>query len=182
MIRPYALVILFLFGAQYLSTGQEQVLIVREANLVIRGKTSIGKFDCHCAVQAESDTIVLGKTLKEGVLQFTIPVESFDCGKRLLNKDFCKTLKSGEYPNIKVILQSFEKVAGHYSGDMRLELVGKDKLLDNVAFQTTRNEDQSFLSSQIDIELSDLELKAPSRFFGIIKLHDRLSIEVTLGL
>lgn len=180
MIKFYSFLVLLLFCVPQKGTGQEQLLVVKEKRLLIKGKTSIGRFECECKIEGQPDTIVLGSAADEPAFQITIPVEDFDCGKRLLNKDFYHTLKSDEYPDIQVSIKKLVENQSLYVGDISLKLVGKELMLGEVGFEQNQLENGCLLNSVLEIGLAELELTAPRRFFGLIKLKNDLSINITL--
>lgn len=114
---------------------------------------------------------------------FSLPVAAFQCGNFLLNRDYQRTLKAKEYPEIAVqVLSLKENEGGGLTGKIKLYLVGKSKTLDNVNFTFQSHENKKALSAHFVFKASEFELKPPKRLGGILKTEDAMNITVELLL
>ncbi len=162
--------------------GQEYLLVAGKT-VRVKGKTSIGKFDCAYEVSAGQDSISFEQMKDQGtVLDIFLPVDEFGCGNKLLTKDFGKTLQSKEHPNIQVIVTDFERQDGEYVGSIELHLVGKELKIDRIPFVSVYKDGIESLFTEISLEITHLGIRPPKRFFGLIKVHDLLSVELYLQL
>ncbi|PIQ49363.1 MAG: hypothetical protein COW03_05315 [Cytophagales bacterium CG12_big_fil_rev_8_21_14_0_65_40_12] len=163
-------------------TGQEY-LVVMGKTVLIKGKTSFGRFSCTYQNGHDQDTVSLSKIANaESLMELFIPVASFDCGNRMLERDFGKTLRYEEYPSIEVRLDDFKRVGQQYYGDIWIKLTGKEMKMERIPFTLTPGETGEVLYSEITISLDYFELSPPKKLFGLIKVQDELKIELSLKL
>jgi hypothetical protein len=163
-------------------TGQEY-LVVMGKTVLIKGKTSFGRFSCTYQNGHDQDTVSFTKIANaESLMELSIPVASFDCGNRMLERDFGKTLKYEEYPSIEVRLDDFKRIGKQYYGDIWIKLTGKEMKMDHIPFTLIKDETGELLYSEITISLDYFELSPPKKLFGLIKVQDELKIELSLKL
>lgn len=163
-------------------TGQEY-LVVMEKTVLIKGKTSFGRFSCSYQNNQEQDTVSFSKVSHtESLMDLSIPVALFDCGNRMLERDFGKTLKHEKFPSIEVRLNDFKRIGQHYFGDIWIKLTGKEMKMEHIPFILHEGEEGMFLYSEIAISLDYFDLNPPKKLFGLIKVQDELMIELSLKM
>lgn len=157
-------------------------MVIKEKSITVDGNTSIGGFSCTYNLAGQSDTLFINN-LDEIPFCFSLPVPDFKCGNFMLNKDFQRTLKSEEYPEISVeVLSLVQNKKGDFTGKIKLNLVGKFKYLEDVNFQIKKYDNSSLLSANFLFKASEFELVPPSKLGGIIKADDEMTITVDLYL
>lgn len=154
-----------------------EMLVITEKQIKVSGVTSIGKFTCDYCIDDMKDTLISNRTNRSGTLQFTIPVDDFSCGNFMLNKDFRKTLKSDEYPSAKVQVSNLVKKENGYFCHLRLQIVGKELIFEN--FHLTKSDHK--LTGKLTLSFDELELKAPKKLGGLIKVDETLHLQIELG-
>ncbi|MFC2188008.1 hypothetical protein [Peijinzhouia sedimentorum] len=154
-----------------------EMLVITEKQIKVSGVTSIGKFTCDYCIDDMKDTLISNRTNRSGTLQFTIPVDDFSCGNFMLNKDFRKTLKSDEYPSAKVQVSNLVKKENGYFCHLRLQIVGKELIFEN--FHLTKSDQK--LTGKLTLSFDELELKAPKKLGGLIKVDETLHLQIELG-
>ena len=163
-------------------TGQEYLVVMRKT-VLIKGKTSFGRFSCTYQNEHDQDTVSFSKVPNaESLMDLSIPVASFDCGNRMLDRDFGKTLKSDEFPHIEVKLDDFNRIGQQYFGDIWIMLTGKKMKMEHIPFDINKDEEGEFLFSEITISLDYFDLSPPKKLFGLVKVQDELIIELSLKL
>lgn len=173
-------VVLFLCWS--LLPGSSSYLVVQKKNISVRGNTSVGSFDCKFEKQ-KRDTLFLSSSGHSKPYQFNIPVEVFQCGNFLLNKDFQKTLKANEFPDISVGVKNIKKnPMGEICGDLQLTIAGKTNKMGLIHFNKIKKGKETKLSSEITLLISDFDLTPPKRFGGLIQADDIMFIDVELVL
>jgi hypothetical protein len=168
-----------LIGTLFFSTpAREEVLIVREKTVTVRGNTSFGKFNCSLNKVNTCDTLFLGKTHKP--YGFILPVKSFGCGNFLLNRDFQNTLKADKHPEIMVEVLSLNQVRNQYHGNLKLKLAGATKMLYNVPFEQQTGKNCHVLRADLQLQFSHFNLEPPKKLGGLIRVEEDLLISVDL--
>jgi hypothetical protein len=157
-------------------------LIIQGKSITINGNTSIGGFSCDYDVTGKNDTLFI-KNLASQPYGFTIPVSAFQCGNFILNKDFQNTLQSKRYPKASVqVLNLKETGKGVLNGKLKLTLVGKSKIIDNVCFTWNETDQTILLAADFVFLASDFDLTPPKKLGGMIKTDNAMNIIVELVL
>jgi hypothetical protein len=172
-MRTLVLTLLLLVGG---FAKDREVVITRKV-ITVSGQTSIGGFNCDFKQSGTRDTLSLDNTKSQRDLVFDIPVQDFSCGNFLINRDFRKTIKADQFPHAKVRVRNLKANYGHYTCDMTVQIVGKkleykDLILNRVANGVT---------AKLILSFEELELEAPKKMGGLIKVEEALHLEFLLG-
>lgn len=157
--------------------SSEKRLIITEKTISVSGKTSLGSFTCDYLNQGFKDTLFINSMQSKSQIVFDIPVHEFGCGNFLVNKDFRKTIKADEYPHAKVRVSEFQSQGKDYICDLIVNIAGKR--LEYKALRLTNGGKQ--LTGDIIINFDELGLEAPRKLGGLIKVEDKLALEIRLG-
>lgn len=158
-------------------TTKKKGLILNSSEFIVKGKTSVGSFDCKHESQAK-DTLLLYR--KNGFSK-KIRVKKFGCGNFILTGDFRKTLKHKEYPDVYfklMVVRSNEKKPGAFTFDLYLKIAGKEKILKDL---TLTQEDKE-LHGNVQLKFSDFDLKPPRKLGGAITVEEDIELIITLNL
>ncbi|WP_163378890.1 hypothetical protein [Cyclobacterium sp. SYSU L10401] len=163
----------------WMGSLQKEAFVIQHKEITVKGKTSIGDFECSYGKEQTGDTLYLGAIPTAGSsLDFNIPVKEFGCGNFILNGDFRRTLKADEYPLCEVrVLRLFRGQSNLY-GDLAINLAGKGLRLDRVLFD--RN--QSVLEGKVQLSFEELDLEAPSRLGGLVSVEEAIDLEIKLHM
>ncbi len=153
--------------------------VIQHKEIIVKGKTSIGSFECSYDNEQVGDTLFLeNHPVDNRMLDFMIPVKDFGCGNFLLNSDFRSTLKAEEYPICLVSVDRLIRKKSQIFGDVSIELAGKKMALNHVVFDMMGEK----LQGKVQLSFEQLELVAPSRMGGLIKVEEILDLEINLYL
>ncbi|MCH6202078.1 hypothetical protein MMU07_21050 [Aquiflexum sp. LQ15W] len=156
---------------------KEREVIVTKKTITVSGQTSIGGFSCDYSKAGLKDTLFIDfvGTAKEMV--FDIPVRDFSCGNFLINRDFRNTIKSDKYPSARVKVQNLKSNYGHYTCDLSVTLVGKKLDFPSLVLKRV----PEGLHANLILSFEDLDLEAPKKMGGMIKVEEKLTLDFTLG-
>jgi hypothetical protein len=156
---------------------KEREVIVTKKKITVSGQTSIGGFSCDYSKDGLKDTLFIDVegTAKEMI--FDIPVRDFSCGNFLLNRDFRNTIKSEKFPTAKVKVSNIRSNYGHYTCDLSVTLVGKKIDFPSLVLKRV----PEGLHANLVLGFNQLELQAPQKMGGMIKVDERLTLDFTLG-
>lgn len=180
--------ILFLFPMSIMSQERSSVqsVILNESKLRINGTSNVNDFECVYEEELESDTLFHQVELAEAFAniqgdRLELVVESFDCGKRGINRDFRNTLKSKQYPNIHIeVLQVTAQNGIPEWATIAIELAGVTNTYEVDLKDVSIDNGQIQVFGEQNLRMSDFGLKPPTALFGLIKVRDRLKISFTL--
>lgn len=179
-----ALIIPILIALAALFTESRSELVIKGQRVVVNGQTSLGGFKCTLKRESKSDTIEVKGGSGNGapLLHLEIPIKEFGCGNFLLNRDFQKTLREEEFPVITVHINELVQVGDELLGDLELGVVGKVVVLEKVVFRQVSDKHGPKLTTDLQLNMADLELKPPRRLGGLITVDEQLGIAVDLLL
>lgn len=172
-MRILLMILLMLLGAPV----KERTLIVTRKTIQVSGQTSLGGFNCDYNKVGAKDTLFLDTHGKGRELVFEIPVQEFSCGNFLLNRDFRKTIQAEQFPNAIVRVRNLQANYGHYTCDLMVDMVGKRLDFPNMVLK--RRADG--LVADLVLGFGELELKAPSKMGGLVRVEEELSLSIFLG-
>lgn len=156
------------------------------STLTIDGKTNVNTFQCSYAQYAGADTLIFKRNEGDGVyfLKGDIRLQSsgFDCGKKVMTKDFQNVIKAETFPQFVVELLSFEKVPEYstverrYKGAMKIFLAGESSAT-NIEC-TFRRDKAGFihLTGSQEFTFSDFKMTPPTRLMGAIRVDNHIMV------
>jgi hypothetical protein len=160
--------------------AKEAYLLVRGERITVQAATSLGDIHCSYFKNRQGDTLYLNRqVVPQERLVLNLPVKDFGCGNLLLTRDFQRTLKSGDYPMVRVEVLELVQDGQRYLGKLRLQLAGKTQVLQGVNF--CRQSGQK-LSTKLFLSFLDYDLSTPQKLGGLVKVEEELQVTVELLL
>lgn len=176
----------FLLSAQ--SNDLFKTSIVADSKLLIAGTSNVTDFECVYEGTFSPDTLIHTLRFNDGDFSINgdsleLVIDDFDCGKRGINRDFRKTLKSAEFPTIKIMPLGFSDT------DSLLNKMGVSISLAGVTNNYTLNFESSSPSMDIfrvkgmqQLNMTDFDISPPRTLLGLIKVDNELSISFEVFL
>ena len=173
-------------GAYRLYPAKSRWLVQRTSTIRIAGSTNVNSFCCHVNEYTGPDTIILnaGETLGS----LAIDIEDFNCNNRIMTGEFKSTLKYKQYPQLKIVFVSLEKMPAFTAtpetvkGWVEVGLAGACRKFE-ISYSTCRTEDGNVdLIGSRTFNFSDFGLTPPRKMGGLIRVNDRLDVQFTLHL
>lgn len=170
-----------------------QSLVVQPAStLSINGKTTVNKYECTIGSYSGSDTLKLRAEIGKGVT-FTkgtakLVANEFDCGVKVITKDFRETLQTEKHPYITIEFVSFEREPKYAMTEEKfkgkLKLTVAEKTLPFEIRCSIVKDEKGFihLKGSRNFTFSDFGLKAPSKMMGMVKVQERITVKFHLVL
>ncbi|GEO03598.1 hypothetical protein AAE02nite_12620 [Adhaeribacter aerolatus] len=160
--------------------AKEAYLVVRGERITVQASTSLGDINCSYSENRPGDTLYLNRPIgPRERLVLNLPVKEFACGNMLLNRDFQRTLKSGDHPLVQVEVLELVQNGPHFLGKLRLQVAGKNQVLRGVDF---RRQAGQKLSTKLCLSFPDYELSTPQKLGGLVKVEEELQVTVELLL
>lgn len=192
LIRTIILLSLYAcLGAYRLYPGRlarTKWLVQRTSSISIAGSTNINRFCCQVNEYTGPDTISLNTGGGSLLGSLSINIEDFNCNNRLMTGELKKTLKYKEYPQLRIIFVSLEKVPAFSAatetikGCVDVELAGIRRKFD-ITYTTCRTgEDNVELIGCRLFGFSDFGLKPPTKMGGLVRVNDKLDVQFKLHL
>lgn len=161
----------------FLGSNMPKSFLIHHKEIIVKGQTSLGSFECSYDNPLAGDTLFFERQVVENnSMDFLIPVADFGCGNFLLNRDFRRTLKAEEFPFCKVSVNRLSKGQNHIYGNISLDLAGKQLVLKKVVF----HQGDEKLHGNIQLSFDQLDLKAPDRLGGLVKVDETIELQINL--
>jgi len=185
-----------LTGAAVTSPHREKIrwLVQKTSTLSIAGSTNVNRFCCRVIEYTGPDTIVSVK--EAGAISAAVPlrgvlcinIADFNCSNRIMTAEFKKTLKYHQYPQLKILFVSLEKMpsfgieAESIKGCVEVELAGVCRKFE-ISYSSCRTGDAEMdLVGSRTFGFSDFGLTPPRKMGGLVRVNDRLDVEFRLHL
>ncbi|WGH75954.1 YceI family protein [Tenacibaculum tangerinum] len=171
----------------FLTTSKSTTVVIsNDSKLTILGYTNINTFECQLDFQFVNPTLDVGYEQRGKKISFRnanlkIANSCFDCGKKMMNKDFLKLLKTKQYPNIEILLNEIDLISQQQAlARVQLKIAGRKKEI-TVPIKIS-NEQHLSVQGCMDVKLSDFELEAPRKMLGLVVVSDAIEIHFDLNI
>ena len=177
------------------ATSRVKWIVQKTSTISITGKTNVNSFCCEVLGYSGPDTLststtslpndLQGITLK-GVLQ--INIGDFNCRNNAMTNEFKKILKYREYPHLKVVFLSLDKIPAFSNngeivkGWVNIELAGTAKKFEISYTSSKIGSDNLQLIGARTFGFSDFGLIPPRKLGGLIRVNDNLNVQFRLCL
>ncbi|MGJ8549217.1 YceI family protein [Winogradskyella wichelsiae] len=196
MIRAFLFFTLFLFGSNSIHLVSNEVLDAKEATIVfssesflkIIGKTNVSTFECHFDMDAFSEAIKIsyqdyGKKIKFVDTKLILPNVEFNCGGRVINKDFKELLNTDEYPAITLKLKEISKIKSHDTSIKATVEITIGNIVKTYTIPVSITQDQDLhVSGVMPLDINDFNLIAPTKMLGMVKVSSEIEIQFSLKI
>ena len=164
------------------------VYLLKDATIIVDGKTNINEFTCKLNVKNLFDTLqVMGHWDGESIifegLNLVLPIEGFDCGMKMMTKEFRTLVDMKNYPWMSL--------------DVRRMFVPADSPLDTLEnlithVQVSLKENQNIeevnngsiyhgdglitLQGSKRLNLEEYGIDRPKKFFGVVEVQEFIDV------
>lgn len=167
-------------------------IIEKTSTLRIDGKSNVNRLTCDIDEYNGKDTIIFGgyTTLQPITLSGSLQIEivQFNCHSSFINRDFCKTLKADEFPEMIIRFLGIESMPELkekpelIKGVVEVEVAGVIKQIEMNYFFSKTNNGLVQLQGEKNFCFSDFNLKPPKKLAGLIRIKDDFKVSFRLML
>ena len=159
----------------YLLFGFITLFAQAQENFVqINGSTNVNKFQCvNNKFKAETGVYAFTERNLPNII---LKVNEFDCGNKMMTKDFQKILNSEKYPNMTIKFINFTKVQKNYIAVVEVKMMNQSKRY-SVEFEIENNK----LIGRKNVKFSDFNITPPKKMGGMIVVKDDLNLVFSLA-
>lgn len=187
---------LVLAGGWLATPPRHRLILAPESRLWIEGTSTVNAFTCRAAEVdgygfLKDDAPLAAANRAEAAQaggEVVVPVRSFDCGKRMMNRDFYDALKAKAHPQIRYSLESAEVLRPARVADApfeiratgRLEIAGAARRIVTTATGRRLAEGQYRIEGRQALLMRDFGVDPPTAFLGLIKARERIVVRFDL--
>lgn len=169
------------------SIHAQQISIDRDSSeLWIAGSSNVNDFNCNVE---EYDSHVSPPAEEEDQMEVEVDivVDSFECGKKRMNRDLYETLQGGKHPTINFIYQSTEEMTYNDHEELyhltirgNLTVAGHSKEI-QLQMQVQLFDDGTIeVRGSTDLNMTDYNIEPPTALFGLVKVDNTLTVHFKL--
>jgi len=178
-------VILVIFLSFSFAINKTRVKITDKSEVVIRGKSNVNSFQCRYNSNYIEDEVFISfsknssKTTISGA-KIAIKSDGFDCGHKMITKDFKSILNANEYSYIFIDLKEFSSLEeNNITAKVNVEIAGvKKEFVLPITFDSKTNN----VKGVLNLNINDFKLKPPKKLLGMIKVNEQVEIDFNLYL
>ncbi len=192
MPRIFFFLLIFLPFASQATTGSFYVYTVAEDSWIsIEGTTNVNTFRCESPDQMTSGLLLADYDLDNDAIHFSdatlgLPVSSFDCGNRRMNRDFIEAMGGETHPDVEIkLLETIVKkspcgMSSYIIAHVDILLNGTRKQAE-IPVELSASDQLSFhVRGKTTLKMSDFNIDPPSPALGLIKVHDEMEVVFNL--
>jgi hypothetical protein len=176
------------------SVNSYSYIIQEESWVSLSGSSNVNTFECFSNSRNSKGALVITVDGDDNAISFSdalmnLNIKSFDCNNPLLNKDLYKALGAEEAPYISIELIDAKPtrqmkvgptLAGTISTTIAVTINNKCKMMEvPIDWQRAGTSSFRFTGSK-EINMSDFDITPPSPAFGLIKVHNQISINFSI--
>jgi|TARA_R110000850_G_scaffold218852_3_gene344418 hypothetical protein len=179
---PLLLALLFFSFTGNNTPKEETVYITPESFLYIKGTSNVNTFTCVYDAATLSRKIPVrytesGNTMHFRNVEMELKNNGFNCGNKMINKDFHELLQTEHYPTIGFKLLKIIKNPGRMTAEVAIEIAGITK---HYSFPIQANGELAPLEGVLCLNITDFDLTPPKKMMGMIVVRE--DIEIVFGL
>ncbi|WP_148230079.1 hypothetical protein [Marivirga tractuosa] len=149
----------------------------------IHGTTNVNSFNCHYNAKLPENEFEV-KLIKKGeVIEIQhealfLKVLSFKCPHPQMTDDLHDLL---EYENYPFIIFQLKKISNNKIAHIMIEMAG-EKQFYKVNLNNSLDNNQLVSNAIMELCISDFGLKAPEKFFGMVKVNENIEVEFKIDM
>ncbi|WP_430933401.1 hypothetical protein [Saccharicrinis sp. 156] len=149
--------------------------------IVIKGVTNVSNFVLKYSEQGYVNVPHADSNVVDSIT-IAIPAEDFEADSKLMLKDFLSLINADKHPNIDISIdENFKnELLSFNTGGMNRVQINMNGITNSYTCACEFSKclsGQWCLLGQLEVKLTDFEIDPPSKFWGLIKVKD----EVTIG-
>ena len=173
------------------ATAQAQYTVEGASHFWIDGTSTVNTFTCAASEVAGSGTV--DETAMSVARQadfraeVVIPVRSFDCGVRQMNRDLYEALKGRAYPAVRFALRHAEVLPSAAASEWTpvkvrgtLTLAGAQRPVTVTARGQRLGNGRVRIQGRHALRMTDFNIDPPSGLLGLVRAHDDIVVRFDL--
>ncbi|MFD2550983.1 hypothetical protein ACFSQP_04060 [Bizionia sediminis] len=176
-----------IFGIHTSKLNKTAVTVSQNSSLVLKGSSNVNNFSCHFNMQELKNPIPINYYLASNTIAFekatlVLHSDAFDCGGKMINKDFQKTLKADAHPQIFLSLKEIKRTNNPDIVNAQVAIEIADITRNYQLPLHLSGTHEWHVTGDLKINLNDFDLETPKKLFGMISVHDIIEIDFNLHL
>lgn len=163
------------------TNNSADVHIKKESQITISGKSNVNQFSCAYTTQITEGRQTVTYNFFDNIItlnnaQIKLKSKDFDCGGRMINRDFNKLMQSDEHPYIIITLTQINIKDNSFVVDAMIEIAEEI----NLYTFTIQPQHGNNYKGNLGLNINDFDMEAPVKLLGAIKVDPNINIEFDL--
>lgn len=153
----------------------------------IEGSTNVNRFYFHQVI--EDPKYPQNYVSKDGYITLTIPIRRFEASNPLMYSDFFQLLQADSHPDITIRfyydpykLLNPGSTTSPISSEIWVSLAGHEKKFKLPGSVHICYDNAAHLNGTLTIDLRDFSLTPPTKFMGMVKVNNEVSVEFAVRM
>ena len=156
-----------LFGLCFLFSNAQENFVK------INGSTNVNGFQCVNNKFKNDGSIYYFS--EKNLPNIILKVTDFDCGNKMMTKDFQKILNAEKYPEMTIKFIKFTKTQKNFIAVVEVKMMNQNRRY-NVEFELENNK----MIGRKNVKFSDFNIIPPKKMGGMIVVKDDLDLTFSL--
>ncbi len=165
-------------------------MISGSSRMEITGATNVNTFQC-LSVNYDGKDVMLERSHRGGNRslhgEIIMKATSFECNNAVMTKDFAKTVKASDFPEIIIRFvnlseEAFSSEARVLTGKVEITLAGNSSRYPVTCTIRSISENVNHLEGRRQFKFSDFGLEPPQKLFGAVQVKDEVWVDFHLQL
>ncbi|WP_379964757.1 YceI family protein [Epilithonimonas sp. UC225_85] len=146
----------------------------QENYVQINGSTNINNF--QCVNNKFKSEVGIYNFSEQKLPNIILKVSDFDCGNKMMTKDFQKILNAEKYPEMTIKFLNFTKTQKNFLAVVEVKMMNQSKRY-NIEFGIENKK----LIGRKNVKFSDFNITPPKKMGGMIVVKDDLNLTFSLS-
>lgn len=140
----------------------------------INGSTNVNVFQCvNSKFKNDGNAYSFSEKNLPNII---LKVNDFDCGNKMMTKDFQKILNAEKYPEMTIKFIKFTKTQKNFIAVVEVKMMNQSRRY-NVEFELANNK----MVGRKNVKFSDFNITPPKKMGGMIVVKDDLDLTFSLS-
>jgi hypothetical protein len=159
------------------------IYIKQGSEISITGSSNVNCFTCHYTTEIASGCQQIeykqnSNTIYLKNAEINLKSKAFDCGGRMINKDFNTLMESDKFPHIKIIFEEIIVMENGFEIFAQIEIAQK---FNQCSFIISTQNNYNY-TGKLELNIKDFDMEAPRKLLGAIKVDPEIIINFDFNL
>ncbi|AVR45095.1 hypothetical protein C7S20_07325 [Christiangramia fulva] len=184
MFYRYLIISTLLFVIQFQAFSQVYQIQDEGSIIKVEGNSTLHPWTMKASKMSGKFVPVFEDGVLTGIkeLKLELPAENLKSDKSGLNSDAYEALQTDQYPNIKFVMYSVEKISKTGTNSYQVNILGKlsiagNEQIEHINFDLKKEKDMLHLSGDKSLKMTSFNIEPPSAFFGLLEADDQVQVQ-----
>jgi hypothetical protein len=138
-------------------------------------------------VDLKNQSILFRDDDNEQTARIVVPVKKFKCSNKMAFNDFLNLLRANQYPDITIsipekFLKNLDRDETSVLKNVEITIAGITRKYNIQCKTESSGNDELKLIGSVKIDLRELQIEPPVKYFGMVKIKDEVIVNFGIGI